>query len=62
MNLKLGIIEASLASRDKVIAIWLRYKNKFLELNIHKVTIVFSLFFANCANATTRGSLIFKII
>jgi len=37
-------------------------RNKLLVLNIHKVTLVFSLFFANCANATTRNSLRFKII
>jgi len=55
MNLKLGTFEASLASCDKVIATWLRYEKYVLVLNIHKVTIVFSLFFANCANATTRN-------
>jgi len=62
MNFKLGPTEASLASCDKVIATWLSYRNNFLVLNIQKVTIVFSLFFANCANATTRNLLSFKII
>jgi len=57
MNLKLGTIEVSLACCDKVIATWLRYKKYVLVLNIHKVATVFSLFFANCANATTRNSL-----
>jgi len=59
MNLKLGAIEASLASCDKVIATWVRYEKYVLVLNIHKVTTVFSLFFANCTNATTRNSLSF---
>jgi len=35
-------------------------RNKFLAFNIHKVTIILSLLFANCANATTRNSLSFK--
>jgi len=62
MNLKLGSIEASLASCDKVIATWLRYGNKFLVHNIHKVAIAFLLVVANCPNATTVNSHSFKII
>jgi len=30
-----------------------------LVLNIDKVTVIFSVFFVNCANATTRNSLSF---
>ena len=37
-------------------------RNTFLVLNIHKVTTVLSLFFANCVNATTGTSPSFKII
>jgi len=37
-------------------------RNKFLVLNIHKVTIGFSLSFASFVNAATRNSLSFKII
>jgi len=65
--MKLGTFEASLASYDKVIAIWLRcekyvFGHKVKMINTHKVTMIFSVFFANCANATTRNSLMFKII
>jgi len=62
MNLKLGTIEASLANCDKVIATWLRYEKYIFGTQYRQVTIVFSLFFANCANATTRNSLSFKIL
>jgi len=58
--LKLGTIEASLASCDEVTGYSTR--NKLLVLNIHEATIVFSLFFANCANATTPNSFSFKLI
>jgi len=57
-ELKLGTIEASLASCENVIAT----RNNFLVINIHKVTIVLSLLFANCVNATTGNSTSFKII
>jgi len=64
MNLNLGTIEASLASCDNVIATWLLYEKYVFgtQYYIYKVTIVISLIFANCANATTRNSFSFKII
>jgi len=37
-----------------VIATWLHCEKKVFGTQYHKVTIVFLLFFANCANATTR--------
>ena len=37
-------------------------RNKSLALKIHKATIVLSLFFANCVNATAGNSPSFKII
>jgi len=62
MTVKLGTIEASLASLDKVLATCLRYEKKFLVVDIHKAATVFSPFCARCENATTRNALSFKIV
>jgi len=61
MNLKLGTFEGSLASCKKWYPPGYATRNKFLVRNIHKATIVLSLFFANCVNATTGTSPSFKI-
>jgi len=61
MNLKLGTIEASLASCDKVIATWLPYEKYVFGIQ-YPQSHNNLLFFVSSANATTCISGSFKII